>query len=176
MLSWSSKDFNPRTREGCDTADSVIQLHTCTFQSTHPRRVRPSALDKKFWLLPFQSTHPRRVRPVENIEELANRNISIHAPAKGATNKKIYILEEYVNFNPRTREGCDKMILTINNKNYISIHAPAKGATRVFRKNQTGHLFQSTHPRRVRPSVHVRRPLYFYFNPRTREGCDLASF
>ena len=53
-------------------------------------------------------------------------------------------------FNPRTREGCDgsQAETTIND------------------------LFQSTHPRRVRP---FRRTYYHYlqnFNPRTREGCD----
>ena len=57
--------------------------------------------------------------------------ISIHAPARGATvQRKIrfYITRR---FNPRTREGCDKY----NGKRQaweerVSIHAPARGATK----------------------------------------------
>ena len=80
--------------------------------------------------------------------------------------------------------------------NAISIHAPAKGATTSPQVVGVAcHLFQSTHPRRVRlslaailrhassfQSTHPRRvrriPLsdvvhdHENFNPRTREGCD----
>ena len=77
--------FNPRTHEGCDTAFFVVILLMYTFQSTHPRRVRPllsispnvrdsfnprthEGCDKCapveiVKVARFQSTHPRRVRP-----------------------------------------------------------------------------------------------------------------
>ena len=56
------------------------------------------------------------------------------------------------NFNPRTREGCDPLYLTIGDlRMLISIHAPVKGAT-------SGRTVLDC-------------PLN-YFNPRTREGCD----
>ena len=55
--------------------------------------------------------------------------ISIHAPAKGATFSAYRCIPSKWNFNPRSREGSD-----INNCHFfhilsISIHAPAKGAT-----------------------------------------------
>ena len=57
------------------------------------------------------------------------------------------------NFNPRTREGCDKLLDGDMEKNLgISIHAPAKGATNL------GFLL-------IFGNVN--------FNPRTREGCDI---
>ncbi len=58
----------------------------------------------------------------------------------------------------------------------ISIHAPARGATChldcVF---SIFFRFQSTHPRGVRHKVHIGLCVFLtYFNPRTREGCDLS--
>ena len=83
---WSSRHFNPRTREGCDGA----------FDST-------SVIDD---------------------------DISIHAPVKGATVAMVCNQGGNDYFNPRTREGCDvdrvhKYLLA----HRISIHAPVKGAT-----------------------------------------------
>ena len=55
----------------------------------------------------FQSTLPRRERHLQEEDACPNIYISIHAPAKGAT-------EEVKN---------------LRNDMQISIHAPAKGAT-----------------------------------------------
>ena len=33
--------------------------------------------------------------------------ISIHAPVKGATRKRWEMIRDGIDFNPRTREGCD---------------------------------------------------------------------
>ena len=55
-------------------------------------------------------------------------------------------------FNPRTREGCDDDSEEIGIEViHISIHAPVKGATHRCRN---------------------REQTAAYFNPRTREGCD----
>ena len=166
-------DFNPRTREGCDVnmkkergPRNLFQSthprrvrrtkydYTCRcvlFQSTHPRRVR-HARDKDQWQRSkFQSTHPRRVRHVRCLHLSRCGNISIHAPAKGATNRCARRGLDNYNFNPRTREGCDlmpfvpiKVFFYFNPRTregcdlfsslallklFISIHAPAKGAT-----------------------------------------------
>ena len=60
-----------------------------------------------------------------------------------------------INFNPRTREGCDgDDIWTLHVDFNISIHAPVKGATMLV--NGT--------------NLSVK-----YFNPRTREGCDATE-
>ena len=79
------------------------------------------------------------------------RQISIHAPAKGATNVHVKVAPDAIDFNPRSREGSDKIANDANSANadfnprsregsdqilltqfrwtLISIHAPAKGAT-----------------------------------------------
>ena len=54
--------------------------------------------------------------------------VSIHAPAKGATKVKL-VLGTKKRFNPRTREGCDAYLCLPCRVHKVSIHAPAKGAT-----------------------------------------------
>ena len=78
--------------------------------------------------------------------------ISIHAPAKGATYSFISSAFKNANFNPRSREGSD--IPGTKNEteaSKISIHAPAKGAT----------VYVLTSPTSSGD-----------FNPRSREGSD----
>ena len=55
-------------------------------------------------------------------------DVSIHAPAKGAT-IVFCVLSIFLCFNPRTREGCDYYRKPVCYVVYVSIHAPAKGAT-----------------------------------------------
>ena len=78
--------------------------------------------------------------------------ISIHAPAKGATesvNSFLFLLD----FNPRSREGSDLCRELAHKFPRISIHAPAKGATGF---------------------ANVGAGFSLYFNPRSREGSDLS--
>ena len=100
--------FNPRSREGSDIsavdgatvpeAISIhapakgatrlgILLHLCPrFQSTLPRRERPSACDEGIYLAIISIHAPAKGATWDAVEE-AERvlTISIHAPAKGAT-------------------------------------------------------------------------------------------
>ena len=55
--------------------------------------------------------------------------ISIHAPAMGATERGSDNVDEYIHFNPRSRDGSDKITPDAIQKTVISIHAPAMGAT-----------------------------------------------
>ena len=79
------KHFNPRTREGCD---SIRIMHAI------------------FGTL-FQSTHPRGVRLIGDFRDMPFDDISIHAPARGATCTRRCLRGSTNHFNPRTREGCD---------------------------------------------------------------------
>ena len=99
--------FNPRSREGSDTASTNLHNGQPEFQSTLPRRERLCGM------------------VTVNIE----REISIHAPAKGATGKHAHIPIRHTDFNPRSREGSDQMRRVCKDFIKISIHAPAKGAT-----------------------------------------------
>ena len=53
-----------------------------------------------------------------------------------------------INFNPRTREGCDWLAhVDFDDVSIISIHAPVKGATVIPVRRVIYFLsFQSTHP------------------------------
>ena len=63
-------------------------------------------------------------------------DVSIHAPTKGATKSRCPLFSNYVCFNPRTHEGCDEQV----------------------KRYKEAGLFQSTHPRRVRPLCQVSAP------------------
>ena len=99
-------------------------------------------------------------------------DVSIHAPAWGATVRYKGMIVTDLSFNPRTRMGCDlffcQQIARISRFNprtrmgcdrnkrrgrpthRVSIHAPAWGAT-CSRNTPTLHAkFQSTHPHGVR--------------------------
>ena len=78
-------NFNPRSREGSDPAQGGNKFSQMIFQSTLPRRERP---------------HDIRLKSVSCM-------ISIHAPAKGATDRQDQAHMCHVDFNPRSREGSD---------------------------------------------------------------------
>ena len=100
--------FNPRSREGSDETAPFHTAAQLVFQSTLPRRERPDNTS-------VPRIHPHHFNP--RSREGATLyfcicvlliQISIHAPAKGATSEA----DEAVKLS------------------HISIHAPAKGATR----------------------------------------------
>jgi len=97
--------FNPRTRTGCDICLTI------------------------FYIL---------------------STVSIHAPARGATQKYKIVSYPY----------------------FVSIHAPARGATPETAFYTVSQKFQSTHPHGVRPNHLIISQFYLCFNPRTRTGCD----
>jgi hypothetical protein len=143
--------FNPRTRTGCDNL--ALRDHDITHG--------------------FQSTHPHGVRLFQTTSAHGHVQLSIHAPARGATSSSLRIISRVLSFNPRTRTGCDPgrkepepcIALSIHapargatntpgrlrSHTPLSIHAPARGATKksfgVFANNKR---FQSTHPHGVR--------------------------
>ena len=121
--------FNPRTRVGCDQP----RLTSSTIRRSFNPRTRvgcdnPFVRDKSGRLM-FQSTHPRGVRRRDMRFIICESNVSIHAPAWGATSLTIDNRIVLNGFNPRTRVGCDMI--------------PLNNATET-------QMFQSTHPRGVR--------------------------
>ena len=130
LLSRLRISFNPRTRVGCDHEffDNFIGIFR--FQSTHPRGVRQMSRDARLVCHAFQSTHPRGVRRPCRAADAADRGcfnprtrvgcdlekpayislsweVSIHAPAWGATRRLAAYPAQTTCFNPRTRVGCD---------------------------------------------------------------------
>ena len=99
--------FNPRSRTGSDCAQSRYMTGCQEFQSTLPHGER---LHSAFCLhFPYL--------------------ISIHAPARGATEAPAMDSPSTRNFNPRSRTGSDHAAGTERSSVLISIHAPARGAT-----------------------------------------------
>ena len=122
------------------------------FQSTHPRGVRRGRTCVLARLTEFQSTHPRGVRPPLPPSDDPQQQISIHAPARGAT------------VPPLVDDGVGK----------ISIHAPARGATisETVRTHETAAISIHAPARGATRRFSSENPFLTYFNPRTREGCD----
>ncbi len=102
----------------------------------------------------FQSTRPRGARPTELLSKPEIIDVSIHAPAWGATR--------------RQRKYCQFL--------QVSIHAPAWGATRKNRRRTTRITPVSIHaPAWGATGRIIRRPrLTRRFNPRARVGRDLT--
>ena len=124
------KNFNPRSREGSDDMTSYREEH---FGHFNPRSREGS--DTSRWFIPRDrqiSIHaPAKGATVDIFDKAKKTIISIHAPAKGAT--------AYTHL--------DNGLLT------ISIHAPAKGATHLIIVHFIFCQFQSTLPRRERLGI-----------------------
>ena len=143
--------FNPRARAGRDVLPFYCSDLGRPFQSTRPRGARPDGFGGLGVFSLFQSTRPRGARLGAVITISKAIDVSIHAPARGATpqswpvqhSQRVSIHapargatygidpddEEIIRFNPRARAGRDKFTTRIDGQPWVSIHAPARGAT-----------------------------------------------
>jgi len=103
----SLRSFNPRAHAGRDAETPARLIVTSSFQSTRPRGARRRSLYSLRPYCGFQSTRPRGARHAGHEFALNARQVSIHAPTRGAT-----ILDE-----------------RFNQALIVSIHAPTRGAT-----------------------------------------------
>ena len=146
-----SSDFNSRSRTGSDAAGADRLRCPHGFQFTLPHRERPVKSNatpsmKKFqFTLPhrerlqaedvsfcggkFQFTLPHRERRICIRGGETVRDISIHAPAQGATVAGGIGALAAKDFNSRSRTGSDYYTRDCKADSRISIHAPAQGAT-----------------------------------------------
>ena len=102
----SSSDFNPRSREGSDLVRSSTDSSS---QHFNPRsREGSDGTDLVLYLACNISIHaPAKGATRANPYICDFQYISIHAPAKGATNSAPTPVRCYYDFNPRSREGSD---------------------------------------------------------------------
>ena len=214
----STSNFNPRSREGSDNTRPTSVKLAGIFQSTLPRRERPAYRTSVPPTPKFQSTLPRRERRMRAEEQNAFRdfnprsregsdtgeqpkarisNISIHAPAKGATTSPCTVWRvTYISIHAPAKGATArlsarrtqrsrfqstlprrerlKQIATYIKNDTISIHAPVKGATiEIMCSRSMMPIFQSTPPRRERRETQAKfLVLCTDFNPRSREGSD----
>ena len=169
-------NFNPRSREGSDFRTLFRLLAYVIFQSTLPRRERRKSGSQCCYGTEISIHAPAKGATTWEYRTTQKLRISIHAPAKGATYTNAYYNCRRWYFNPRSREGSDKVMdsesfkishfnprsregsdsreeRTVRGNHYISIHAPAKGATPEVDINYMANLFQSTLPRRERRKI-----------------------
>ena len=124
------RDFNPRSREGSDPCRYRRSAFHAGFQSTLPRRERLFLRLQRVAVLYF---NPRSREGSDTYCAMAAKihSISIHAPAKGATN---------VSFSC---SGCNSFQSTL----------PRRERLVRQRRKQSTMLFQSTLPRRSDPTL-----------------------
>ena len=121
--------FNPRARMGRDVAFGLPVDSFITFQSTRPHGARPMLGAMRIWGL----------------------QVSIHAPAWGATSQTRQGAAYRPGFNPRARMGRDM------NSSRPSVRS---------------YRFQSTRPHGARLRRGKLRQRHWSFNPRARMGRD----
>mgnify|MGYP005877290067 CR=1 FL=1 len=129
---YSSLHFNQSTRMGVRPALSATATRSARFQSTHPHGVRQKLRAKiKYYC-----------------------NVSIHAPARGATamNSSLVVGNVFQSTHPHG----------VRPAHIICWSTPVS--------------FQSTHPHGVRRLLMLRVGRTCSFNPRTRMGCDFCHF
>ena len=116
--------FNPRTRTGCDRM---------TIKS-----VSAPAM--------FQSTHPHGVRRLYRCAVGGQPPVSIHAPARGATEIcRVILRSDFVSIHAPARDATLREICDYAIADGVSIHAPARGATVVCRHPLVPYFLVSIH-------------------------------
>ncbi len=165
-------DFNPRSREGSDVEVERMWYKVVKFQSTLPRRERHRPASKMLSPRFYFNPRSREGSDIVHLVMLCAGNISIHAPAKGATFAELQReLEKAISIHAPAKGAteshvavCTVHMISIHapakGATYfgikrsvpfeISIHAPAKGATNLTRSRSPSKKFQSTLPRRER--------------------------
>ena len=77
--------FNSRTREGCDILTLSPQPLTICFNSRTREGCDRALGETELFEEEFQFTHPRGVRHRGEVLRVIPHDVSIHAPARGAT-------------------------------------------------------------------------------------------
>ncbi len=143
------------------------------FQSTRPRGARRRNLRSPPCSTWFQSTRPRGARLTMGLDGVLAALVSIHAPARGATNTPPRLhLDPNVSIHAPAR-GATASDIADERQSRVSIHAPARGATLRIVGKRRHDLFQSTRPRGARRGEMNAVEGVHSFNPRARAGRDM---
>ena len=168
-----SKCFNPRARGGRDIFFFMGDVVKHLFQSTRPRGARRDGSFDKDKLADVSIHAPAGGATESLTQAVILKRVSIHAPAGGATDIDFRLIPDERCFNPRARGGRDYLPRKSPQFRRVSIHAPAGGATPVRQLCDSIDWFQSTRPRGARPALgKTVHAIWFCFNPRARGGRD----
>ena len=102
-------------------------------------------------------------------------NVSIHAPARGATFLAGSSASSSSSFNPRARAGRDVLAQLDVAPVTVSIHAPARGATRHEDDSVQDSIVSIHAPARGATQVHNAISVYFKFQSTRPRGARPAS-
>ena len=172
-MHYGKSNFNPRARVGRDRAR---QLRAPRSPNFNPRaRVGRDVCSTSSTIAPFkfQSTRPRGARQLGYFQVVRDSDISIHAPAWGATEKEAAKVMQAAISIHAPAWGATRVKRMTDDDKRISIHAPAWGAT--CRMHNTLRRSGNFNPRarvgrdRLRSCGGLWR---VYFNPRARVGRD----
>ena len=145
---------------------------TKRFQSTLPREERRCIILDEAHYIKFQSTLPREERHYPAALHHPSGSISIHAPARGATNLLCHSSGSALFQSTLPRE--ERLIfLPIGNEHKV-FQSTLPREERRYRIRNKAHslLFQSTLPREERRTDYKITDTSKYFNPRSRERSD----
>ena len=125
---YRNRCFNPRTRVGCDV---LAKLLICSIEGFNPRTRVGCDIPYQKALMSSGRFNPRTRVGCDNfvLFSLFGANVSIHAPAWGATKVKVKFInaEQFQSTHPRGVRLLDTQQTTLCLQ--VSIHAPAWGAT-----------------------------------------------
>ena len=145
-------DFNPRSREGSDGADTAFSATEAAISIHAP--ARGATLSSSFRVSISSDFNPRS-REGSDCCTLVLGIPPQHFNPRSREGSDASLdgeLTDQDDFNPRSREGSDlENLYQVIAVDAISIHAPARGATKECRRTGEG---------------------IYYFNPRSREGSD----
>ena len=121
------------------------------FQFTRPQEARPSSAARTGRAQRFQFTRPQEARQGRAVGGVGTSDVSIHAPARGATGATRWIVYATTGFNSRARKRRDRApSLLVVRGAAVSIHAPARGATFLPQGRRILSSFQFTRPQEAR--------------------------
>ena len=148
----TTSSFNSRSREGSDLGSLVGTGFVKLFQFTLPRGERPLLRSWTRHLQGFNSRSREGSDCYTSNDNGGEGGVSIHAPARGATQRfnPFNLLAYQFQFTlPRGERP--KYSILISHLGIVSIHAPARGATLAFQRAKVATTG---------------------FNSRSREGSD----
>ena len=104
----------------------------------------------------------------------SSHQISIHAPAKGATGRKFRHKTSLQNFNPRSREGSD-CLLDVPCEDFKNFNPRSReGSDGLLLTNWIACLISIHAPAKGATITLLSKNVNWqYFNPRSREGSDV---
>ena len=169
--------FNPRPRAGGDRRRMPLEAAVLDrFQSTPPRGGRLGLYTRTAGA-EFQSTPPRGGRPGSPLRSVLARQVSIHAPARGATS--VYAAPAAripaVSIHAPARGATGAPGVRGIQPPRVSIHAPARGATGTPAcRRGSGPVSIHAPARGATREQNAVPQVGSSFNPRPRAGGDMS--